>query len=83
MTASLAGKLRDADRVHAELAGDRDGVPELTVASFVGRPDGSACLRDEVAGGADAPAELGRLAGERWLAAGAAEVLAAEAPRRP
>lgn len=82
VTATLEASCQTPIGVHAELAGDRDGVPELTVASFVGRPDGSAWLRDEVAGDAEAPAELGRLAGERLLAAGAAEVLGGEAVER-
>lgn len=38
------------------VCGDRDGVAELTVATFVGRPDGSEWLRDEVGGDAQAPA---------------------------
>ena len=80
VTASLGASCETPIGVHAELAGDGDGVSdgELTVASFVGRPDGSAWLRDEVAGDGEAPAELGRVAGERLRAAGAAEVLDGE-----
>ena len=82
VTATLEASCDTPIGVHAELAGDRDGVAELTVASFVGRPDGSAWLRDEVAGDAGAPAELGRLAGERLLSAGAADVLGGEEVKR-
>lgn len=78
VTATLEASCDTPIGVHAELAGDPDGVAELTVASFVGRSDGSAWLRDEVVGDAEAPAELGRLAGERLLSAGAADVLGGE-----
>ncbi len=49
----------------------------MTLAAFVGRPDGSAWLRDTLtqAGGAPDPAELGARAAARLLAAGANEVL--------
>lgn len=74
VTAALEASCETPIGVHAELTGG--GGAGLTVASFVGRADGSAWLRDAVAGDAEAPAEVGRLAGERLLAAGAAEVLA-------
>lgn len=78
VTATLEASCDTPIGVHAELAGERDRVGPLAVASFVGRADGSAWLRDEVTGDAEAPAEVGRLAGERLLAAGAADVLARE-----
>lgn len=49
------------------------GDGELLLKVFVGRPDGSAWMRDELAG-LD-PEELGTEVGARLLAAGAAEVL--------
>jgi hydroxymethylbilane synthase len=51
----------------------------LSMRSFVGLPDGSAWLRDEltVAGGDASPEAFGIQAGERLLAAGAAELLRA------
>ncbi|MBA3422774.1 MAG: hydroxymethylbilane synthase [Thermoleophilaceae bacterium] len=80
VTATLEASCDTPIGVHAELTGE-DGS-ELTVASFVGRPDGSAWLRDSVAGEARAPAELGLLAGERLLSAGAAEVLSSGEVKR-
>jgi hydroxymethylbilane synthase len=53
---------------HARALGDG----RLTLAAWVGLPDGSAWLRDEVTGD---PAEVGRVCAERMLAAGAAELL--------
>jgi len=49
----------------------------MTLAAFVGRPDGSAWLRDEltISDSANTPEELGREVGQRMLAAGANEVL--------
>ena len=84
VTATLQASCDTPIGVHAELGrgGDGDGVVELTVATFVGRPDGSAWLRDEIAGDAQAPAALGRLAGERLLSAGAADVLGGEEVKR-
>jgi hydroxymethylbilane synthase len=46
---------------------------KLLLRAFVGRPDGSAWLRDELVG--DDPERLGAEVGRRLLAAGAAEVL--------
>ena len=40
-------------------------------------PDGSHWIRDDVTGDPERPADLGRLAAERLLAAGAADLLAA------
>jgi hydroxymethylbilane synthase len=57
---------------YAEL-GDDD---VLTLSAFVGLPDGSTWIRDELAGSAEEPGALGREVAERLLAAGAAEVLA-------
>jgi hydroxymethylbilane synthase len=53
---------------HARALGDG----RLTLTAWVGLPDGSAWLRDEVTGGA---AEVGMACAERMLAAGAAELL--------
>jgi len=53
-------------------------APDVQGAStrFVGLPDGSHWIRDELDGEAGAPAALGAAVGERLLAAGAAELLA-------
>ena len=48
----------------------------LRLTAFVGLPDGSHWIRDELDGDPDAPAELGRAVAERLLSAGAAELLA-------
>lgn len=53
----------------------RDG-DELNVDGFVGLPDGSRWVRDQVTGGAGQCAELGRELAERMLLAGAGEMLA-------
>ncbi len=52
-----------------------DGAMKL--AAFVGRPDGSSWLRDEltISDRSSSPEELGRQVGERMLASGANEVL--------
>ena len=47
----------------------------LRLTAFVGLPDGSQWIRDELDGAADEPAELGIAVGRRLLAAGAAELL--------
>jgi hypothetical protein len=44
--------------------------------AFVGLPDGSHWIRDELDGAADDPSALGAAIGDRLLAAGAAELLA-------
>lgn len=54
----------------ATLEGDR-----LTLRAFVGAPDGSAWIRDELAGPAGDPAAIGAEAATRLLAAGARELL--------
>ena len=57
---------------HATISGEA-----MTLAAFVGRPDGSAWLRDQLTasdGASDAGA-LGQEVGERMLASGASEVL--------
>jgi hypothetical protein len=56
--------------------------------TFVGLPDGGAWVRDRVEGDAEDPSPLGRMAAERMLAAGAADLLvqadaAPEAADRP
>jgi len=48
----------------------------ITLSAFVGLPDGSHWIRDELDGDAAEPAELGRAVGERLLGAGAGELLA-------
>jgi len=48
----------------------------LRLSAFVGLPDGSHWVRDELDGDAAAPAALGAAVGERLLAAGAGELLA-------
>ena len=49
----------------------------LTVEAYAGLPDGSAWIRDRVETDPDDPSALGRELGERMLAAGARELLAA------
>lgn len=53
----------------------RDGDDRLALVAFVGLPDGSHWIRDELDGPADDPSALGAAVGERMLAAGAAELL--------
>jgi hydroxymethylbilane synthase len=48
----------------------------ITLSAFVGLPDGSHWIRDELEGDAADPATLGQAVGERLLAAGAGELLA-------
>jgi hydroxymethylbilane synthase len=48
----------------------------ITLAAFVGLPDGSHWIRDELSGDSADPAALGQMVGERLLAAGANELLA-------
>jgi hydroxymethylbilane synthase len=57
---------------HARLEGSR-----LRLTAFVGLPDGSAWVRDEVEGHTGEPAALGAEAARRLLAAGGGELLAA------
>ena len=61
---------------YAELDGDA-----LRLHAFVGLPDGSSWIRDTLEAPPDDPAALGREVGDRLLAAGAAELLSAAAPR--
>jgi hydroxymethylbilane synthase len=62
---------------HAVMGDDR-----LRLTVFVGLPDGSHWIRDELEADAADPTGLGAAVGERMLAAGAAELLA-EAERAP
>jgi hydroxymethylbilane synthase len=55
---------------HAAIDGDT-----LSLAAFVGLPDGSAWLRDSLSGEASSPAALGQAVGGRMLSAGAADLL--------
>jgi hydroxymethylbilane synthase len=57
---------------HAEL-----GDEGLLLSAFVGTPDGATWVRDAALADREHPAELGAAVGERLLAAGAGEVLAA------
>ncbi len=58
------------------LAGEQDGL--FAVEAFVGRPDGSAWLRDRLAESGADPADLGARVAGRMVAAGALEVLGRE-----
>lgn len=61
---------------HAELGNDTAGPESLRLTAFVGLPDGSHWIRDELRTDAGDPVALGRAVGERLLQAGAAAVLA-------
>jgi len=56
--------------VHARVEGER-----MSVVAFVGLPDGSEWLRDQVEGSAEDPTGLGFALAERLLLAGARELL--------
>jgi hydroxymethylbilane synthase len=56
--------------VHARLEGER-----IETSAFVGLPDGSEWIRDQVEGAASDPVALGELLGERLLGAGARDIL--------
>ena len=56
---------------HARSADD-----ELVLSAFVGLPDGSHWIRDELAGPADDPAAVGRRSPPGWKSAGARALLA-------
>ena len=71
LVAALGASCRTPVAAHAELDGK-----DLTLAAFVGLPDGSTWIRDTIHGTADDPAALGARAAERLLSAGAADVLA-------
>jgi hydroxymethylbilane synthase len=60
--------------VHATVDGER-----LTLAAFVGAPDGSTWVRDVLEGGSAEPSALGEEVAERVLSAGGAEILDAAA----
>lgn len=65
--------------VHARVDGER-----LEIEAFVGLPDGSEWLRDQIEGDATDPATVGLRLAERLLSAGARELLdRAEAPGGP
>jgi hydroxymethylbilane synthase len=57
---------------YAQIDGDA-----LRLTAYVGLPDGSRWVRDELDGDAESPVELGREVAERLRAAGAGEILAA------
>jgi hydroxymethylbilane synthase len=71
LVAALGATCHTPIGAHAE---PRGGA--LVLRSFVGLPDGSHWIRDEVAGDPDDPSALGRAVAERLEAAGAREVLA-------
>ncbi len=54
----------------------RDGSDGLLLAAWVGLPDGSAWVRDELTGALEQPQSVGRRVAERMRAAGAGELLA-------
>ena len=65
------GKRARCACAHATLAG-----PELRLAAFVGLPDGSEWIRDELTGSSSAPETLAAAIADRLRVAGAAELLA-------
>jgi hydroxymethylbilane synthase len=71
---ALDASCRTPIGVHARLAGQ-----ELELSAFVGMPDGSHWIRDDLAAAAESPTAAGELAAERLVAAGARELLAAAA----
>ena len=71
---ALGATCRTPIGAHAVLDGGDD---RMVLSAFVGLPDGSAWIRDSLAGHVDEPAALGRAIGERLLGAGAGDVLAA------
>jgi hydroxymethylbilane synthase len=71
LTAALGGSCHTPIGAHAEHAGGG----ALLLRAFVGLTDGSAWVRDELAGSAEEADELGRSVGERLLAAGARDLL--------
>jgi hydroxymethylbilane synthase len=70
LVTALDATCRTPIAAHAQL---QDGV--LTMDAFVGLPDGSTWIRDELGGDRDEPAALGLELAERLIAAGAREVL--------
>jgi hydroxymethylbilane synthase len=71
LVAALGATCHTPIGAHAE---PRDGM--LVLSAFVGLPDGSHWIRDELAGDPDDPSALGHGVAERLTAAGAREVLA-------
>jgi len=74
---SLEATCRTPIGVHCVTTGDR-----LRLSAFVGLPDGSHWIKDELETDAADPSAVGAAVGERMRAAGAAELLA-EAERAP
>jgi hydroxymethylbilane synthase len=74
VTAALEADCRTPIGVHAALSGGRP--TELTLATFVGVPDGGAWIRDRLEADAGDPVTAGREAAQRLLAAGAGALLA-------
>jgi hydroxymethylbilane synthase len=73
---ALVGELGATCNTPVGAHAQRSGAGELTVRAFVGLPDGSAWVRDELVGPDGDPAELGREVAARLLVAGGAEILA-------
>jgi hydroxymethylbilane synthase len=73
LVAELEASCRTPVGAHATLAGGR-----LSLAAFVGLPDGSEWVRDRLEGGSAEPAALGEEVAGRVLAAGGARILAGE-----
>ncbi len=71
LVGALGATCRTPVGAHAAPANGR-----LTLAAYVGLPDGSVWIRDSIEGPAEEPAALGREAADRLLTAGAAELLA-------
>ena len=74
VVAALDASCRTPIGVHARLSAE-----ELELSAFIGMPDGSHWIRDDLAAAAESPAGAGELAAERLVAAGARELLAAAA----
>jgi len=70
--AALGASCHTPVGVHAELQGD-----ELRMRGYVGLPDGSAWVLDELSASAEEPDKVGRELATRMLVAGARELLAA------
>jgi hydroxymethylbilane synthase len=73
---AAAGALEASCRTPIGVHARPDGGA-LVLSAFVGMPDGSHWIRDEVTGDQEQPAALGELAAGRLLAAGAGDLLAA------
>ena len=71
LTSTLGASCHTPIGAHAAIG---DGE-ELRLRAYVGLPDGSAWLRDELGGSFERPEALGRAVGERLLAAGARDLL--------